>query len=66
MLGAQLLPVADVCSKIQGDGEHVCNDGLVSALVGIGANRSIESGLPVKIRELCPELKKATHFHEFD
>ena len=40
--------------------------GVVSALVGIGANRSIESGLPVKIRELCPELKKATHFHEFD
>jgi predicted dehydrogenase len=40
--------------------------GVVSALVGIGANRSIESGLPVKIRELCPELKNATHFHEFD
>ena len=39
--------------------------GIVSALVGIGANQSIESGMPVNIGELCPELKKAAFFHEY-
>ena len=34
MLGTQLLPVADVGNKGQGDGEHVCEGGLVLTSVG--------------------------------
>ena len=33
MLGTHLLPVADVCSKGQGGGDHFCAGGLDSTLV---------------------------------
>jgi predicted dehydrogenase len=38
--------------------------GAASALIGIAANRSFETGGPVRIGELCPELGDATRFSE--
>ncbi len=33
MLCTQLLPMEDVCSEGQGDGENICDGGLISTLV---------------------------------
>ncbi len=38
--------------------------GAASILIGIAANKSFESGLPVKIADLCPQLGSAKHLHE--
>ena len=38
--------------------------GAASALVGIAANRSFETGLPVRIADLCPELGDAARLSE--
>lgn len=38
--------------------------GAASILIGIAANKSFETGQPVRISELCPQLGDARHLHE--
>jgi len=38
--------------------------GAASILIGIAANKCFESGQPVQIDELCPQLSKHNHLHE--
>lgn len=38
--------------------------GAASALIGISANRSFETGQPVRVDEICPMLGDATHLSE--
>ena len=59
MLGTQLLPVADVCNKSQGDGDHVYAGGLdltpVRALWYLGLSDNLPAwGLRCLGCECCP------------
>ena len=38
--------------------------GAASILIGVGANHSFETGQPVQVREMCPQLGDAARLHE--
>jgi hypothetical protein len=61
-LQAQLFsgaPPPDPWGRNAGHGQ-----GAASVLVGIAANRSLETGRPVRVGELCPALGEATRLSE--
>jgi predicted dehydrogenase len=62
MLQAQIFSQDSKPDPLGRDAGH--GQGAAAVLVGIAANRSFETGAPVQISELCPELGDATHLSE--
>lgn len=62
LLQEQIFSPAPPAEPFGRNAQH--GQGAASILIGIGANKSFTSGLPVSVAEMCPQLGEAVRLHE--